>query len=435
MATSNSIALITKYSPEAWDTVYKQESMSSLLDVNPKLIKFVGAKTVKIGKWQNGGLKDYYRNNIGDDRIDYNGIAGNTAGTIDGTVASGNNLTNVDFVGHPGFGYQRSAARLVWEEFTLRCDRAAAFQIEKFDNEESGEQLVGLGVTEISRTAIVPEVDAYCFSTIASYCTAALGNLVSEDITTTPIAKLNAAFLWFSNHEVPIKDQIVFCSPAFMKSLRETNEVTKFLGQTDFNNKDINFLITMYEGRKLVEVSPERLRTNIVLFGHEGYGWANNSRPINFLAVSKEAVTHVVKYEKVKVIGDDLNLAGNGFDGYTIYARIYHDVFVPDNKRIGLYCSVAATDSYQGRTVEVALDAANTVATLGYQPADKMVFFGKSESAVTIGSTIAANAYSAVAIGDTLAPASSADKDYYIYALDSDRTVLAVTKVTAVYSA
>lgn len=429
MAQSNNIQLITKYSPEAWDTVYKQESMSSLLDANPKLVRFTGAKTVKIGKWQNGGLHDYYRNNVGDDRVVNNGIAGVEAGTIDGSVAAAN-ITSDAFAGSAGFGYQRSSARLVWEEFTMRCDRAAAFQIEKFDNEESGEQLVGLGVTEISRTAIVPEVDAYCFSTIASYCSKALGNLVEEDITTTPLAKLNACFLWFANHEVPIKDQLVFCAPSFMKSLRETNEVMKFLGQTDFSNKDINFVITTYEGRKLVEVSPERLRTDILLYSG-GYTWKNTSKPINFLAVSKEAVTHVVKYEKVKVIGDDLNLAGNGFDGYTIYARIYHDVFVPDNKRIGLYCSVAATDSYAGRKVEVEINTTTGAITrLGYLPQDKMVMFGwvaDTDANAPVQGGSVPQSITTAAVGTTLSGATST-KAVYVYAYDASG-ILAVEKI------
>lgn len=142
----NNIELITKFSPKAWDTVYKQEAMISLLDAtNPAYVQFSGAKTVKIAKWQNGGLHDYYRNNVGDGRV----LGGSAADTA--------------FLNNNGFGYQQSAARLVWEEFTLKCDRAAAYQIEKFDNEESGEELVGLGVTEISRTTIVPRINfGYC---------------------------------------------------------------------------------------------------------------------------------------------------------------------------------------------------------------------------------------------------------------------------------
>ena len=288
------------------------------------------------------------------------------------------------------------------------------------------------------------EVDAYCFSTIASFTSADLGNRVEYNVFSStaddhkPLEQLNNAFLYFANHEVTVKDQLFFVSPTFMNDLRQSKEVTKFLAQTDFDNKDISFTITKYEGRQLVEVAPERFRTNIVLFGQEGFTWGQGSQAINFLGVSKEAVTHIVKYEKVKVISGDLNLAGNGFDGYTIYARIYHDVFVPDNKRIGIYCSLVPTGDtvlQSIRAVETSLDANNQVAVLNYYPADKMVFFGKSETSVSVGATVAAGDYSAVAVGDTLAPAAAANKDYYIYALDSNRTVLAVKKVTAIYSA
>ena len=380
MAVNNNIDLITKYSPKAWDTVYKQESMSSLLDADSRLVQFTGAKTVKIAKFQSGGLHDYYRNNnaggYGDERISQ-------------VPGSGTDFLNT----MNGFGYQRSAMRLVWEEFTLKCDRAAAFQVEMFDNEESGEQLVGLGVTEISRTVIVPEVDAYCFSTIASYCTKALGNLIEETIAPaaaagkqTPIKALNAAFVYFANHEVPVKDQIVFCSPDFINALRETNEVTKFLGQEDFKEgKDINFQIFNYQGRKLVETSPDRLRTNVVL-GAGKYYWGADSKAINFLMVDKAAVIHVVKYEKVKVIGDDLNLAGQGFDGYTIFARIYHDVFVPDNKRMGLYCSIVA-----GEPVAAKLDIlveGGAIKSITTWPGEKLALVFKAASGDAVGTAL-----------------------------------------------
>lgn len=189
------------------------------------------------------------------------------------------------------------------------------------------------------------EVDAYALSTIAGYTSTEKGNLVEEDITTKPLAALNKAFVYFAEHEVPSEDQVAFVSPKMINALRTTDEVTRFLGQTDFSaDKDVKFEITKYQGRDLITVSPARLRTNInlVATGYEGgYKWGENSKEINFLMVAKSAVMHVVKYQKVKVIGGEANLAARGFDGYTIFARIYHDVFVPDNKQVAIYCSVA----------------------------------------------------------------------------------------------
>jgi hypothetical protein len=389
---ANNIALIEKYSTKAWDTVYKQESMSAMLDASNSLyVQFEGAKTVKIAKWQNGGLHDYYRNNVGDERVLDN---------------AGGSVPSTNFVNQAGFGYQKSAARLVWEEFTMKCDRAAAFQIEKFDNEESGGQLVGLGVAEISRTTIIPEVDSYCFSTIASYCTDQLGNLEEEDFVSEdtnaviePIKALNKAFVYFANHEVPVADQIVFCSPDFINALRNTKEVTKFLAQEDYS-KDINFQVLKYQGRTLVEVSPERLRTNILLFGREGYTWAENSKKINFLMVAKSAVMHVTKYEKVKVIGDDLNLAGQGFDGYTIFARIYHDVFVPDNKRYALYCSIEKTKTAApAMTLDVLVEN-QKIKSISTYPGEKIAFVGTTDQEVTVNGELASNKFTAARVGD-----------------------------------
>ena len=259
------------------------------------------------------------------------------------------------------------------------------------------------------------EVDAYCFSKIASYCSAGLGNLVSEDVTAKPLAALNAAFTYFANKEVPVADQIAFVSPDFMNALRNSSEVTKFLGQTDYDNKDIKFTITKYQGRQLVEVSPERLRTNIDLFGREGYTWAANSKKINFLLVAKSAVTHVVKYEKVKVIGDDLNLAGNGFDGYTVYARVYHDVFVPDNKRVALYCSVA-----EGAAPAMVLDVAvanGKIKSITTHPGEKLAFVVTSSESKEVGATL--GNITMAHVGD------AAETGTTYYAINSDKVVLA----------
>lgn len=418
MPNSN-IELVTKYSTEAWDTVYKQESVTSLLDTNPALVRFTGAKTVKVGKYQNGGLSNYYRNNnaggLGDTRIPQ------PAGTE-------------KFVGASDFGYQKSGMRLVWEEFTLRCDRAAAFEVEQFDNEESGGELVGLGVTEISRTTIVPEVDAYCLSTIAGY--ALPSAVVSGDYSAdgaTPLKALNAAFQYFEEHEVPADDQIVFASPAYMNALRNTKEVTKFLAQEDFTaNKDIRFKIEKYEGRTIVTVSPQRLRTDIHLYDG-GYEWASGSKAINFIICAKSAIMHVVKYEKVKVIGGDTNLAARGFDGYTIFARIYHDVFVPDNKRVAIYVNTVSEEAAApGMELNIQLTKENKIKSITTVPGNELCFVGKSTdtkpdggSGTTtkdVGDTL--SNFTLTNIGDTVSATTK------FYAIDSSKKVLATYTVT-----
>ena len=217
-------------------------------------------------------------------------------------------------------------------------DRAAAIPIEYFDNEEAGGDVVSLTASEFMRTVMVPENDAYTLSTIAANA----GKVVSEAIADNKaLAALNSAFLYFEENEVPANDQVIFASPAFMKKLRETTEMTRFLGE-DVKDRKVNYKITNYEGRDIITVSPQRLHTGFKAY-EGGYGWESGSAAINFLAVAKSAVVHIKKFEQLKIVSGDMNLAGNGFDGYTIYARMYYDVFVLDNKKYGIYASISST--------------------------------------------------------------------------------------------
>lgn len=394
----NNIYLITKYSTKAFDEVYKQESVTAALDVPNAFMEFTGAKTVKIRKFQTGGLSDYSRNNnaggYGDLRID---------------EPSGS------YYGSAGFGYKQTSAKVEWEEKTLKMDRAAAIPIEYFDNEEAGGDVVSLTASEFMRTAMVPENDAYTLSTIAANA----GKVVKETIDTDKsLAALNSAFLYFEENEVPENDQIIFASPAFMKKLRETKELARWLGE-DVKDRKVNYRITDYEGRQIITVSPQRLHTGFKRY-QGGYGWEKGSAAINFLAVSKSAVMHIKKFEQLKIVGGEANLSGNGFDGYTIYARMYYDVFVLDNKKYGIYASISETEEAAEVPMvklEIETDGAATnpvITKITTTPPNMLCFVASgTDSSGTLTSPVLAK------VGDKITT-----KGTKFYAITSDKKII-----------
>lgn len=318
---ANSIGLITKYGTKAWDKVYKAQACSSILDGDQDLLKFTGVKTVKIAKFASTGLGDYHRAN--------KQVAGNYAG---------NSTSNYDGTNVKGYGYQQGDVSLEWEEFTIRCDRGTQLRIELFDDEETDGLAVAAATKEFSRTKVVPEVDAYVFSKLAEYAgTTSTSNIQLASGTgynaNGPIQALNDAFEVLGDLEVPEDDQVIFCSNKFFNQLRSTGEVVKVLRQTEYK-ENVKFTIGEYEGREIIAVPANRFRTNIQLNGDNGYSWGAGSQKIDFIVVAKSAVAHVTKYDKVKVFGPEVV---QDFDGYKVNIRIYHDVFVPDNKRIGIY--------------------------------------------------------------------------------------------------
>ena len=433
---ANNIQLIEKYATEAWDKVYKAEAISSMLDAPNELVRFdtsfKGAKTVKIARWTSGGLSDYYRANnrvsVGDNEV--NNIEPNRPGYITEDTGALDFGVHVDGDG-AGYGYQTSSMQLVWDTFTMQVDRAAKFQVESMDDEETDGLAMGATTTEISRTVIIPEVDAYCFAKVASYTDAGLGNRVDaefgkKDDKYLILEALNAAYLWFDEHEVPAENQIIFISAATLNALRTSPEFVRYLGQADMD-KDVDFKVMTYEGRKMVMVPPQRFNTGIYLYNG---GYRLTGKPIDFLVVSKGAVSHVVKYNKTKVIDKDLNLASQNFDGYTIFARIYHDVFVAKNKRVALYCHTGGfgdtLSALSKGENEIILEttSAGKIKDIGIYPAHLFVKFYKGEATVGTKLNALPEANTAVKVGDTL---TSGDN---VYAIDSKLNVVAVKEYT-----
>lgn len=318
----NQVQLIQKYAVEAWDKVYKKDSISSIFDGEKDLLRFTGTRTVKIAKFGSDALGDYQRANkpASGDYAAFNSSEAN-AGT--------------------GYGYPTGDVSLEWEEFTLRCDRAKQLRISLFDNEETGELIVAATMKDFSRTKVIPEVDAYVFSTIAGLA----GHVSTKPIQLSntigynangPIQALNDAFLELADAEVPEEDQVILCSNAFWAQLQSTNELVRTLKQNEYK-ENVSFTVSSYLGREIIAVPESRFRTDIEL-GSNGYKWGENSKKIDFIVCAKSAIYHVVKYDKVKVFQPNVV---QDFDGYKVNVRIYHDVFVPDNKRVAIYAHLS----------------------------------------------------------------------------------------------
>lgn len=426
---ANIIGLVTKYGTKAWDKVYKAESCSSVLDGDKDLLKFTGVKTVKIAKFSSTGLGDYKRAN----KPAEGKFLGNETGYMDS--ADSNKVK--------GYGYQQGDVSLEWEEFTIRCDRGTQLRIELFDDEETDGLAVATATKEFSRTKVVPEVDAYVFSELARLAgtkvdsTTAPINLGSAGNhgynPQGPIQALNNAFEVLADLEIPENDQVIFCSNKFYNDLRSTGEIVKTLRQTEYG-ENVKFTIGEYEGREIIAVPANRFRTDIQL-DQDGYSWGANSDRIDFMVVAKSAVAHVTKYDKVKVFSPEVV---QDFDGYKINIRIYHDVFVPDNKRLGIYVHTTAKASAPApeakinflANVELGTNSASlTLTSVAVVPGDTLIDgLYISTAAPSIGSALSAatspvkvGAYMPVSINRPAASGSNAE--YYLFAVRENKVV------------
>lgn len=358
MANSNNFAYIEKTLAGIVDKVFAVNSLTdSLIGAGDIKLNFLDAKTVKIFKLASTGLTDYARGGHGSSNI-------------------------------------RGAAQSSNETFTLTQERYSEIPLDKLDTLDDGETVLGHLATEFVRTKVVPEFDTYRFSKLAGYCSATMGNLVSESIAeNTIIAKFNAAFKWMAEQKVPESDQIIYVNPSVMELIRNTTELAKRLHQSDMSN-NVKFAIELYENRPIVVVPSDTFYT-LAQTG-DGIHPSSSSKVINFMVVSKSAPIVVKKLDYAKVYNStDENGAYLGYVGYLLTNLYYHDIFVPDNKKVGIYCSVSevSASSVSSALLVDAVAGSTGKTVVNYvltQPAgilfDKLGLYTASATAPAIGS-------------------------------------------------
>lgn len=294
----NSIALITKYT-DILDEVYKDAAVTSILDATNDEVEFVGANAIKLAKMSLQGLGNYSRNS----------------------------------------GYVQGDATLTWETMTLSKDRGRKFMIDSMDDEETAGIAFGRLGGEFVRTQVAPELDAYRFAKMAgtSNIDGAYGAVTIG--TTDCIDLLDAAEQSMSNNEVPKEGRLLFVSNKFYRGIKEG--ITRW---TPNNDGNVNRVVEMFDNMPVIRVPSNRFNTAIDLLdgttqGQTAGGYSNvpgtgYSYPIHFMIVHPSAVKAVVKHNPIKVFSPEVNQSA---DGWLFEYRLYHDLFVEENKVKGIY--------------------------------------------------------------------------------------------------
>jgi len=297
----NSIALAQKYLPML-DEVYKASAKAAILDATK--VDIVGGNTVKVFKTAMDGMGDYSRNN----------------GFVDGSVTG------------------------TWETLTLTKDRGRSFQIDRMDNEETLDLAFGTLAGEFIRTKVVPEVDAYTFAKMAGTTSILAGTPADITVGTTDVPSLiEDAEKDMNEAEVPEEGRILFISETAYAGLKN-----KIVRQTLNGDENINRMVETFDGMRIIRVPQTRFYTAITLYdgttsGQEagGYiGTATTGYKINFLIVHPSAVCKVVKHVLPRIFTPDENQKA---DAWKFDYRLYHDMFVYDNKVKGIYLHRGST--------------------------------------------------------------------------------------------
>lgn len=322
----NMIDLVSKYLPML-DEQYKREARSSILDVAPEFVQMTReAKKIRIAKMRVDGLADYSRH------------SGFTAGYTD----------------------------LTWQEHEFTQDRGRALQIDVMDNVETFGLAFGRLAGEFQRIHVVPEIDAYRFSTYYKRAMTKWDIALSGGKILQVIDQIDAQM---DDDEVPFENRLLFVNPTVYKFMMNDPTIVKNITFDSDTFKSLNKTIARYNNHPIIMVPSKRFYTAITqrngtTTGQEagGYGPAAGARVIGMLMVHPSAVLQLAKRDISRVWAPTRAEAA-GTDGVNPNAdawrfdyRIYHDAWVLEEKLTGIAGVLISEETARIETIDIVTD-------------------------------------------------------------------------------
>lgn len=286
---ANNITKFKKYI-SLLDEVYKQASLTSILDSDPQTAQQgANANEIVIPKLSMDGLANYDRNS----------------------------------------GYVKGSVTLTNETVQFNYERGRKFSVDAMDNEETAGVAFGKLASEFLRTKVAPELDAFRFAQYAG--TTGISKVsAGATLTTgaTVIEALRAAINKMDEDEVPYEGRILFITPT-LKGLvddLDSNKSREVMGA--FSN--------------IVKVPQSRFYTQITLLdgstsGQTAGGYtktASTGADINFMIIHPSALMQYPKHTVNKIISPEENQID---DSWMFFYRAYGLADVYENKTAGIY--------------------------------------------------------------------------------------------------
>ncbi len=276
-------------------------------------------------------------------------IAGATSGWMESNagqvIYSGGNTIKVPKISMDGMGnYNRTTgfvsgqSTLAYETLTLGQDRGRAFSIDENDVDETNfvenaSNLMG----EFQRTMVIPEIDAYRYSKMASLAIAA-GNFrgaytpAVADILTQ--LRADIATVQDKIGAVPL---VITMPIKTLNILENSTEMVKQLQVGSLQaSVDLTYSVKTVDECPIVEVPSARMLTSYVFndgvtTGQTAGGFVPGTTPkhINWILSAQTSPIAISKTDNMRIFDPQTN---QNADAWLLQYRKYHELWIMDNK-------------------------------------------------------------------------------------------------------
>lgn len=302
----NTLATATLFQ-NTLDKVAIQEAVTGWMDSNAGQVIYNGGSEVKIPKMTVQGMGDYDRDN----------------------------------------GYQQGGVTLEYETRKMTQDRGRKFQLDPVDiNENNFVTTAAAVMGEFQRMYVVPEIDAYRISKIASETiTANKAGMVSYGYTpgatnTSALRKVKEGIK--AIRELYNGPLVIHATPDFIMELEM--ELSGKIINTTFSKGGIDTTVPSVDGVPIISTPSNRMYTAITIYdgktpGQEqgGYVKGSTAKNINFVVLPRTTPIAITKQDIMRIFDPNINQKLNAWQ---MDYRRFHDIWVLDNKLDSIYLNI-----------------------------------------------------------------------------------------------
>lgn len=304
----NTLAGLTKHVTDYLDEVVAASARTADLVASPSLVRAGGtANTVKVGTITMDGLGTYSKKD----------------------------------------GYPTGSVSLTWQTMELAYDRARQFNLDAVDLATKDDAMTAAyTMAEFVRQKVVPEIDMVRIAKAAQGAAAA--SQVTYGWTASAANTLGAVIDAIDTARDGAQSDegtVVFVDRALKPYISKSSEVSRTV---DLKNGGAALYTAVNEvdGARIVYCPSSYMKsawtaqdgvTNGQTAG--GLSAASNAATLKIVAVAKGCAQGVVAHNVARIVTDP-----DDIDGVKVNYRIFHDCFVPSNKKAGIcaYASSAA---------------------------------------------------------------------------------------------
>lgn len=290
---------------DALDAQLTEGATSGWMEANAGQVQYSGGSIVKIPKISLNGLGKYDRN----------------------------------------AGFAEGAVTLNFESRELTQDRGRTFQLDAIDVDETNFAAVAGNVMgEFQRTKVIPEIDAYRYSTIARLAQQAGKASEFTPSENNVLKKLMEEIIELKDAVGDSGEVVVTMSAKIAGMLDMEKGGNNLIDSGEFHQGDAVFKVRSIDGSPIIRVPSARLKTAYEFYDgisegktEGGFIPTADAKNINWILAVRQVPIAVSKTDVTRIFDPLTNQNANA---WKIDYRKYHDLWIPDNGMEGIRVSI-----------------------------------------------------------------------------------------------